>query len=101
MINIKRLDPNKINMEKNSFKNILSYYIGYVTIKNLSYIKINSVNFLNLKIDKINGFIEENNEYIYMTIIPADESKDLLEKHKELWNNIRDLIRTKTNNSDK
>ena len=36
-----------------------------------------------------------------MTIVPADKSKDILEKHKELWNNIRDLIRTKTNNSDK
>ena len=35
-----------------------------------------------------------------MTLVPTDESKDTLKKNEELWNKIRDLIRSKTNNSD-
>ena len=33
-INIKNFDPNKIRIDEKSYKNILIYYIGYVTIKN-------------------------------------------------------------------
>ena len=56
MINLKNLNPNKINIDENSFKNILIYYIVYVTIKDLRYAKINSVNHLYLFFDKINGY---------------------------------------------
>ena len=34
--NIKNLDPNKIKIDEMSCKNILIYYIGYVTMKCLS-----------------------------------------------------------------
>ena len=61
MIDLKFFDPNKIKIEQKSYKNILIYYIGYVTVKNLSYIKINSINPLYFIIDKINGYIEESN----------------------------------------
>ena len=43
-INIKNFDPNNVNIDKKSYKNILIYYIGYVTIKDSKYVKINSVN---------------------------------------------------------
>ena len=33
MINIKNFDPNNIKLDKKSYKNILIYYIAYVTIK--------------------------------------------------------------------
>ena len=56
MINLKNLSPNKINIDENSFKNILIYYIVYVTIKELRYAKICSVNPLYLVIDKTNGY---------------------------------------------
>ena len=42
IINIKNLDSNKIEIDEKSNKNILTYYIGYVAVKYLSYIKINS-----------------------------------------------------------
>ena len=32
-INIKDFDPNNIKINEKSYKNILIYYIGYVTIK--------------------------------------------------------------------
>ena len=44
IINIIDFDPNNTKINKKSYKNILFYYIAYVTIKNLEYVKINSVN---------------------------------------------------------
>ena len=35
IINIKHFDPNNIKIDETSYKNILIYYIGYVTIKDL------------------------------------------------------------------
>ena len=68
--------------------------------KTLSYAKINSVNHLYLIISKINGCIEGSNESKYLTLVSTDETKDTLKKHRELWNKIRDLIKSITNISD-
>ena len=46
VINIEKFDPNNIKIDERSCKDILTYYIGYVTIK--EYIKIYSVNSLYL-----------------------------------------------------
>ena len=46
MINTKNLGPDKIKTDQKSYKNILVYHIRYVTFKNLSYARINSVNSL-------------------------------------------------------
>ena len=43
-INIKDFDPNNIKIDDKSYKNILIYYIAYVTIKDSKYVKINSLN---------------------------------------------------------
>ena len=43
MINIKNFDKNRIKIDEKSYKLIIIYYIGYVTIKILSYLKINQV----------------------------------------------------------
>ena len=48
IINIKSFEPNNIKTDEKSYKNILIYYIGYVTIKDSKYIKIYSVNFYTL-----------------------------------------------------
>ena len=37
-------DPNNIKIDEKSFKNILIYYIGYVTINDPKYVIINSAN---------------------------------------------------------
>ena len=44
IINIKNFDLNNFKINEKLYKNILIYYIGYVTIKDSKYIKINSVN---------------------------------------------------------
>ena len=43
-IKIKNFDINNIKIDEKSYKNILVSDIGYATIKDLKYIKINSVN---------------------------------------------------------
>ena len=55
IINIKIFDRNNIKIDKKSKKNFLIYCIGYVTIKDLKYVKINSVNPLYLIFSKVNG----------------------------------------------
>ena len=51
MDNIKNLDPNQIRIDRKSYKNIIIYYIGYITMKDLDNVNINSVNPLCLIID--------------------------------------------------
>ena len=78
MITTKNLDPNKIKIDEKSYKNILIYYIGYVTVNDLSYAKSSSVKPLYLIVDKINRCIEESNGKKYLTLAPTGESKDTL-----------------------
>ena len=64
-----------------SYKNIIIDHIRYITIKNLSYVKINSANPLYIITDKLNGTIEENNiNNKYLTLGPTDERKEIMKK---------------------
>ena len=49
-----------------------------MTVKDLRYMKINSVNFLYLIIQEINGYIKESNGNKYLTLVPTDKRKDTL-----------------------
>ena len=98
--NIKNFDSNNIKKDKKPYKNILIYYVGYVTIKNFKYVKINSVNPLFLIFNKVNGYFEDINGKKYLTLISTNEGKQKTEKYKELWIKIRDLIRSIIKNSD-
>ena len=60
IINMKNFDPTNIKIDENSYKNILIYYIGYVTIK--KYLKIYSLNPLYLIFGKVNKYFKEINE---------------------------------------
>ena len=62
IINIKDFDPNNIKINGKSYKNIFIYYIGYVTIKDSIYVKVNSINSLYRIFIKVNGHLEEINE---------------------------------------
>ena len=95
---IKNLDSNKIKIDKKSYINILICYIGYVTLKDLSCIRNNIVNPLYLIINKINGYIEESNGNKYLALVLTEESKDPLQKCKDLGTKVRDHIKSKTNN---
>ena len=53
--NIKNFDPNLLKIDKKSYKNIDIYYIGYITMKDSEYVKINIVNHLYLVINEVYG----------------------------------------------
>ena len=72
MINIKNLDPNKINIYGKSCNNIYIYYNGIVTVKDLIYVTINCANMLYVLIDKISLYIEGSNGNKYLTLVPTD-----------------------------
>ena len=63
-------------------------------MKDSEYVKINYVNFLYLFIDKVNGCIEESNENKSSILASADKNKEVLTKYRELWNEIKYLIKT-------
>ena len=98
IINIEKFDPNNLKIDEKSYKNILIFYIGYVTIK--QYVKIYSVNPLYLIFRYANGYFKEINGNKYLTLVPTNESKKKFKKDEELWIKIRDLIRSITNNCD-
>ena len=100
IINIKEFDPNNIKLHENSYKNILIYYIAYVTIKDSKYVKINSVNPLYLMFNKMNGYFEEINGNNYLTLFATNDSKDRIKNYEELWIKITDLIMLVTKKAD-
>ena len=100
IINVINFDPDKTKIDKKSYKIILIYYIGYVRIKGLQCVKINSLNPLYLIFSKLNGYFEEINGNKYLTLVPTNESKEKIKKYEELLSKIRDLIRSITKNTN-
>ena len=64
-----------MKIDKTSNKNVLIYYIGYVTMKDLKYVKLNSVNPLYLILRKVNGYFEGININKYLTLVPTNKEK--------------------------
>ena len=93
MINIKNFDPNLLKIDKESYKNIDIYYIGYITMKDPNYVKISSVTPLYLIIDKGYGYIKEENGNKYLILVSIERNKEVLIKCTELWNKIKNLIK--------
>ena len=92
MINIKDFDPNLLKTDKRSYKNIDIYYLGYITVKNSYYVKINSVNPLYLIISEVDGYIKEKNGRKYLVFDSANENNEVLKKYNELWDGIKNEI---------
>ena len=84
IIDIKNFDPNNIKIDEKSYKNILSYYIGHVTIEDSKYVKNNSVNPLYLIFSNVNEYFEEINKSKDLTLLPTNERKEKIKKYEEL-----------------
>ena len=41
----------------------------------------------------MNGYFEEINKNKYLTLVPTNESKELIKKYEKLWSKIRHLIK--------
>ena len=82
---MENFNPDTTKMDEKSKKDILIYYIGYVTINDSKYVKITSVNPLYFIFNKVSGYLEEINENKYLTLTPTNESK---EKIKIILRNV-------------
>ena len=103
IISVKNFDPYNIKIDEKSYKNIHIYYIGYMTIKDSKYVKINNLNLLHLILNKVNGldgYLEEISGNKYLTLGPTNKNQEKIKKYEELWIKIRDLIMSITKNSD-
>ena len=80
IINTKNFELNNIKVDEKSYKNILIYCIGYVSIKDSKYVKINSVSPLYIIFINLNGYFEEINGNEYLTLVPISSS---------LWSKVR------------
>ena len=87
----------KIKIDEKSEK---YFYLIHWICDGITNLKVNSVSYIYLIISKINGYIEESNKNKYLALVTTDESNDTLKKYEELWNKIRDLIKSIINNSD-
>ena len=87
IIYIENFDPNDIKIDEKSYKNILTYYIGYETIK--KDLKMYSVNTLYLNFYKGNGYVEIINKNKYLMVVPTNESEEKIKKYEALWIKIR------------
>ena len=80
MINFEDFDSNLLKIDKESYKNIDIYYIGYITMRDFDYVKINSVNPLYLIIGEADGYNEERNGNMYLRFASTDKNKEVLKK---------------------
>ena len=77
MIDIKNFDAGLIKIDKKSYKDIGIYNIGHITIKKIDDCEnIYSVNSLYLRVDHVNGYVEEKGVNKYLVFDSTDENKD-------------------------
>ena len=77
MIDIKNFDAGQIKIDKKSYKDIGIYNIGHIAIKKIDDCEnIYSVNPLYLRVDHVNGYIEEKGVNKYLVFDSTDENKD-------------------------
>ena len=83
-----------LKIDKKSYKNIRIYNTGYITIKKIDDCEsIYSVNPLYLRVDHVNGYIEEKGVNKYLVFDSTDENKELLKKYNDVFNGIRNKIK--------
>ena len=81
-INVKNFDSNNIEIDEKSYKHIPIYYIAFVTIKDLKYLKTSSVYPLYILFSKVNGYFEEVNGNTYLTLVANMKAKKNLKHMK-------------------
>ena len=59
-----------------------------MAVKDLKYVKVHSVNPLYLIFKKVNGYFKEINGKKYLTLVPANESKEKVHIKINLIHNI-------------
>ena len=94
IIDIEKFNLNMLKLHRKSYKSLDIYNIGYVSVKKIGHgYDINSVNPLYLRIDNVNGYIEEINEDKYLVFDDTYENKELLKRYDDVFNGIMGKIK--------
>ena len=96
MINNKRFDSSLLVIDKISFKSIdaVTYHIKCITMKSLDHGNIECENSLLSFVNNVDGYIEKENEDKYLIFASTDQNKEALKKYTELWDEIKNQIKT-------
>ena len=85
---IKKFVSNILKIDKKSHKNIYIYYIGYITIRDISdYESIHGVIPLYLIIGEVDDTLRK--KWKYLVFASRDKNKEVLEKYTEPWDGIK------------
>ena len=95
MINIKDFDSNLLKIGKKSYKKVDVYYIGYITMKDSDYLKINSVNPLYLIIDQMDTLKKKMKINIQRWFLQIKKKKILI-RSTQRWDKNKNLIKKLT-----
>ena len=95
IINLKDSELKLLKIDKKSYKNISIYNFGYITIKKIDDCEnIYSANPLYLLINHATGYIKDEDENKYLIFDSTDENKELLKKYTDVWDGIKNEIKT-------
>ena len=81
-ITFKYFDPKLLKLDKKISMDLGIYYIGYVTKK--PEWNVDSINPLYLVINRIDGFLEENDKDRYLSIASTDKNSEVLKIYSEV-----------------
>ena len=112
IIDLKTFDARLLKIDKKIIQKIGIYNIGYIKKKKIDdceniyganplylfidhanrYIEEKDLNPLYLIIDRASGYIKEKSVNKYLVFDSTNENKELLKKHNDVWNDIKNEI---------
>ena len=94
MINLKDFESNLLKANKKNYKGMNIYYIGYITIKKMTTVKIFTVKILYICLLITQGDISKNsgNKYLIFDDF-IDENIEVLKKYTNVWNGIKHKLK--------
>ena len=99
IVNIKDFDSSLLEINKLSFKGVFSlniYYIKYIPTKSPIRVSIdrtdNDEDFLNLFLDDVDRYIEQNDEIKYLVFASTGKNKEALKNYTKLWEETKRQI---------
>ena len=88
-ISLKDFDARLLKFDKENYKEIDIYYIGYVTVKKIANCNnINSINTLYLIINEMSGHFEEKNEDKNLVLDDVDEKKMKFQRNMKKFGKV-------------
>ena len=100
IVNVKDFDSSLLEINKLSFKGVFSlniYYIKYIPTKSPIRVSIdrtdNDEDFLNLFLDDVDRYIEQNNEIKYLVFASTGKNKEALKNYTKPWKKLKDKLK--------